>query len=68
VARRVAPLSLTDGHYIHDTVQSQDFMEMEVGSPDVLGTKVEDIRSPNPLTMSPNMPVFEAASNMGLKH
>lgn len=43
-------------------------MEMEVSSPDVLGTKVEDVMGPNPLTMSPNTPVFEVASNMGLKH
>ena len=34
----------------------------------MLGTKVEDIMSPNPLTMLPNTPVFEAASNMDLKN
>ena len=32
--------------------------------PEVLGKKVDDIMSPNVLTMPPNVPVVEAASYM----
>lgn len=68
MARRVAPLSPNDGHYIHDTVQSPDFMGMEEGSPDGFRAQHLDVMSPNRLTMSSNTPVFESASNMGLKN
>ena len=62
------PLYPNYGDYIHDRVHSRDFMEMEEGYPEVLGKKVEDIMSSNPLTVSPNTPVLEAASYMGLKN
>jgi len=62
------PLYPNYGDYIHDTVHSRDFMEMEEGYADVLSKKVEDIMSSNPLTISPNAPVLETASYMGLKN
>jgi CBS domain-containing protein len=62
------PLYPNYGDYIHDAVHSRDFMEMEEAYPEVLGKKVEDIMSSNPLTISPNAPVLEAASYMGLKN
>jgi CBS domain-containing protein len=41
---------------------------MEEGFPSVLKKKVEDVMSMNPLTVSPDDPILEAASYMGLKH
>jgi len=62
------PLYPNYGDYIHDSVHSRDFIEMEEGYPEVLAKKVEQIMSANPLTVSPNDPVLQAASYMGLKH
>lgn len=62
------PLYPNYGDYIHDNVHSRDFIEMEEGYADVLGQKVESIMSRNPLTVSPQAPVLEAASYMGLKN
>jgi CBS domain-containing protein len=62
------PLYPNYGEYIHDNVHSRDFVEMEEGYPEVLGRKVEEIMSQNPLTVAPNAPVLEAASYMGLKN
>lgn len=62
------PLYPNYGDYIHDTVRSRDFTEMEEGYPDVLAKKVEEIMSTNPLTVSPGDPILQAASYMGLKH
>lgn len=62
------PLYPNYGDYIHDNVHSRDFVEMEEGYPDALGRKVEEIMSRNPLTVSPQDPVLEAASYMGLKN
>lgn len=62
------PLYPHYGDYVHDNVHSRDFAEMEEGYPDVLKKKVEEIMSANPLTVSPNVPILEAASYMGLKH
>lgn len=56
------------GEYIHDNVHSRDFVEMEEGYPEALGRKVEEIMSPNLLTVAPHTPVLEAASYMGLKN
>jgi CBS domain-containing protein len=56
------------GDYIHDNVHSRSFVEMEDGYPEVLGGKVEDVMSKNPMTVSPNDPILEAASYMGLKN
>lgn len=62
------PLYPNYGDYIHDTVRSRDFTEMEEGYPDVLAKKVEEIMSTNPLTVSPGDPILQAASYMGLKN
>ncbi len=62
------PLYPNYGDYIHDRVHSRDFIEMEEGYAEVLGKKVEEIMSRNPLTVSPNVPILEAASYMGLKN
>ena len=62
------PLYPNYGDYIHDNVHSRDFVEMEAGYPEVLGKKVEEIMTPNPLTVSPGDPILEAASYMGLKN
>ncbi|ALA57908.1 CBS domain-containing protein [Nitrospira moscoviensis] len=62
------PLYPNYGDYIHDTVHSRDFIEMEDGYGEVLGKKVEEVMSRNPLTVSPDTPILEAASYMGLKN
>lgn len=62
------PLYPNYGDYIHDSVRSRDFSEMETGYPEVLAKKVEEVMSTNPLTVSPNDPVLQAASYMGLKN
>ncbi len=62
------PLYPNYGDYIHDNVRSRDFSEMEEGYSDVLAKKVEEIMSTNPLTVSPNDPILQAASYMGLKN
>ena len=56
------------GDYIHDNVHSRDFVEMEDGYNEVLGRKVEEIMSQQPLTVAPHDPVLQAASYMGLKN
>ena len=62
------PLYPHYGDYIHDNVRSRDFIEMEEGYPEVLAKKVQEVMSANPLTVSPNDPVLQAASYMGLKN
>ena len=62
------PLYPNYGEYIHDNVRSRDFLEMEQGYAEVLGDKIEKIMSRNPLTVSPDTPILEAASYMGLKN
>lgn len=62
------PLYPNYGDYIHDNVHSRDFVEMEEGYPEVLAKKVEEVMSPNPLTVTPQTPVLEAASYMGLRN
>ena len=62
------PLYPNYGDYIHDSVRSRDFGEMEAGYPEVLGKKVEEVMSRHPLTVSPEDPILEAASYMGLRH
>lgn len=56
------------GDYIHDAVRSRDFLEMEQNDPEVLAKKAEEIMVRNPLTVSPETPILEAASYMGLKN
>lgn len=62
------PLYPNYGDYIHDNVHSRDFVEMEEGYLEALGRKVEEIMTPNPLTVAPSDPVLQAASYMGLKN
>lgn len=62
------PLYPQYGDYVHDNVHSRDFVEMEEGFPSVLKKTVGDVMSQNPLTVSPDDPILEAASYMGLKH
>lgn len=62
------PLYPNYGDYIHDSVHSRDFVEMEAGYPEVLSKKVEEVMTPNPLTVRPTDPILEAASYMGLKN
>ncbi len=62
------PLYPNYGEYIHDSVHSRDFVSMEEGYSDVLKKNVEEVMSKNPLTVSPDDPILEVASYMGLKH
>lgn len=62
------PMYPNYGDYIHDAVHSRDFPEMEQNYPEVLGKKAEEIMVRNPLTVSPETPILEAASYMGLKN
>ncbi|HET6676336.1 MAG TPA: CBS domain-containing protein [Nitrospiraceae bacterium] len=62
------PLYPNLGEYIHDNVRSRDFVDMEDGYTEVLEQKIQEVMSLNPLTISPNAPVLEAASYMGLKN
>jgi len=62
------PLYPNYGEYIHDTVHSRDFLEMEDAYADVLSQRVEEVMSVNPLTVAPRTPVLEAASYMGVKN
>lgn len=41
---------------------------MEQNDPEVLAKKAEEIMVRNPLTVSPETPILEAASYMGLKN
>jgi CBS domain-containing protein len=62
------PLYPNYGDYVHDNVHARDFVEMEGGYQEVLGKKVEEVMSRNPLTVSPGDPLLQAASYMGLKN
>ncbi|MEP6958857.1 MAG: CBS domain-containing protein [Nitrospirota bacterium] len=62
------PLYPNYGDYIHDNVHSRNFVEMEEGYPELLGRKVEEVMSQNPLTVTTHDPILEVASYMGLKN
>lgn len=62
------PLYPQYGDYIHDNVHSRDFVEMETGYPEVLTKNVEEAMTPDPLTVSPDDPILQVASYMGLKN
>lgn len=62
------PLYPNYGDYIHDNVHSRDFVEMEKGYSEVLTKKVEEVMSYKTLTVSPNDPILQTASYMGLKN
>jgi CBS domain-containing protein len=60
------PLYPNFGDYVHDSVQSRNFLDMEDGYAQVLGQKVEDIMTRNPRGVSPDDPILKAASLMGV--
>lgn len=62
------PMYPNMGDYIHDSVNSRDFVQMEEGYPGVMNMKAEEIMTPNPMTVSLDDPVLKAASYMGLKN
>lgn len=62
------PLYPNMGDYIHDNVGSRDFVAMEEDFRKVLIKTVEEVMTPNPLTVSPDDPILRAASYMGLKN
>lgn len=62
------PLYPDYGDYHHDSVQSRDFVRMEEGYPAVLNKSAAEVMTQNPLTVSPQTPVLEAASYMGLRN
>ena len=62
------PLFPQFGDYIHDNVHSRDFLEMEEGYPEVLRRPIDSVMTHNPLTISPNTCILEAASFMGRKN
>jgi CBS domain-containing protein len=61
------PLYPNYGDYVHDNVRARSFLDMEDGYPKVLNQQVEEIMTRNPHTVSPDTPVLEAASFMGLR-
>lgn len=61
------PLYPNYGDYVHDKVRARSFLDMEEGYPKVLSQQVEEIMTRNPYTVSPDTPVLEAASYMGLR-
>jgi CBS domain-containing protein len=62
------PMYPNYGDYVHDSVHSRDFLAMEQTYPEVLGKKAEEIMVRTPLTVSPDTPILEAASYMGLRN
>lgn len=56
------------GEYIHDNVGTRDFLAMEEGYDRVLAMRVDQVMTRNPLVLSPETPVLEAASWMGVKN
>ncbi len=62
------PLYPNFGEYIHDAKSARDFEEMEDNYKRVMCMKVNEVMTPNPMTVDPDMPVLKAASFMGLKN
>ncbi len=62
------PLYPNYGEYMHDSVASRDFVEMEGGYTNLLERRVEEVMTPQPLSVGPDDPVLKAASFMGLKN
>jgi CBS domain-containing protein len=62
------PLYPNFGEYVHDSVHSRDFEEMEDNYKRVLGMKVKEVMTANPMSVTPDMSVLKAASYMGLKN
>lgn len=53
------PMYPNYGDYIHDTVHSRGFLEMEQSYSEVLGKKAEEIMARNPLTVSRRRPSWK---------
>ncbi|MDQ6978788.1 MAG: CBS domain-containing protein [Mariprofundaceae bacterium] len=62
------PLYPNYGEYVHDSVHARDFEEMEDNYKRVLGMKVKEVMTANPMSVTPDMFVLKAASFMGLKN
>ncbi len=62
------PLYPNFGEYVHDSVHSRDFEEMEDNYKRVLGMKVKEAMTPNPMSVSSDDLILKAASFMGLKN
>lgn len=62
------PLYPNFGEYVHDSVHSRDFEEMEDNYKRVLGMKVKEAMTPNPMTVSSDDFILKAASFMGLRN
>jgi len=62
------PLYPNFGEYIHDAKTARDFEEMEENYKRVMCMKVREVMTPNPMTVSSEVPVLKAASFMGLKN
>jgi CBS domain-containing protein len=62
------PLYPNFGEYVHDTVHTRDFEEMEQNYRRVLTMKVKEVMTANPMHVSADDPALKAASYMGLKN
>lgn len=62
------PLYPNYGDYLHDTVHSRDFAEMQEGYSKVMEMTAEEVMTASPMVVSPGDPVLKAASYMGLKN
>jgi len=62
------PLFPNMGEYVHDSVRTRDFEEMEEEYANVLKKSAGDVMTANPMTVSAETPVLKAASFMGLKN
>jgi len=62
------PLYPNFGEYVHDSVHTRDFEEMEKNYRRVLTMKVKEVMTANPMHVSADDSVLKAASYMGLKN
>ncbi|MDQ6998094.1 MAG: CBS domain-containing protein [Mariprofundus sp.] len=62
------PLYPNFGEYMHDAKSARDFEEMEDNYKSVMCMKVNEVMTPNPMSVPSDMPVLKAASFMGLKN
>ncbi|MDO8275050.1 MAG: CBS domain-containing protein [Serpentinimonas sp.] len=62
------PMYPNYAEYVHDPAKSRDFLEIEKNYSLVLGKTVAEIMYPKPMFVTPETPVMEAASYMGLKN
>jgi len=62
------PLFPNMGEYVHDSVRTRDFEEMEDQYANVLKKTAGEVMTANPMTVSADTPVLKAASYMGLKN